>query len=720
MADLKISALPASTTPLAGTEILPIVQSATTRQVSVANLTAGRAVSVLSLTSTNDATINGITVGRGGGSVNLNTAVGASALAATSTGDANVAVGVSALSANLAGVGNTASGAGSLRDNTSGIYNVANGYLALATNLSGSGNIGVGYSVLSTGTATSNNTAIGYEALKVASGSTNTVIGYQSGVAMTTGTKNVILGSYSGNTGTLDIRTTNNNIVLSDGDGNVRAWWDNANARFYGTLLATGITNSALTSGRVTYAGTSGVLQDSASLTYNGTTLTASTGANFVTTSGSVGVGTASPVAKLQLGDGSSGQLKFRIHRGAGTDYTEYFSSGGDTVIDTVGGGDFRFVFSATEKVRITAAGNVGIGTSSPTSALLTLGSVNASNNTSLLANGTTTAYNLWTLSNTGGDLRIGIESATAVGILTGSSNYSACIGTLTANKLHLGSNSTVRATIDSAGFFGIGTTSPSAIFNVSSTGDGNRAIFDDTTNDNTLTVFSNATDIRISSLNNARSSFKRLGFQSNVMVFSASSGNESMRIDSSGRLLVGTTSPSTQTGNLEVFGSSSTTAMFKNTAGATSGWAGNFWNNATTGDNLFVEFGTETGYTGRGSVTYNRTGGLVVYNTTSDQRLKTNIVNSPSALSKINSIQIRSFDWIETENHINFGVIAQELEQVAPEAVTQGEDKEDGSIKRAWGVDTSVLVPAMIKAIQEQQALIESLTTRLTALENK
>lgn len=44
MADTKISALPASTTPLAGTEVLPVVQSSTTKQVSVANLTAGRAV----------------------------------------------------------------------------------------------------------------------------------------------------------------------------------------------------------------------------------------------------------------------------------------------------------------------------------------------------------------------------------------------------------------------------------------------------------------------------------------------------------------------------------------------------------------------------------------------------------------------------------------------------------------------------------------------------
>jgi hypothetical protein len=50
MADTKISALPASTTPLAGTEVLPIVQSGVTRQVSVANLTAGRAISATQLT----------------------------------------------------------------------------------------------------------------------------------------------------------------------------------------------------------------------------------------------------------------------------------------------------------------------------------------------------------------------------------------------------------------------------------------------------------------------------------------------------------------------------------------------------------------------------------------------------------------------------------------------------------------------------------------------
>lgn len=70
MADKKISALPAASTPLAGTEVLPIVQGGTTDQVSVANLTAGRAVSALSLaTPDTDAatsiTASGLSVGRG-------------------------------------------------------------------------------------------------------------------------------------------------------------------------------------------------------------------------------------------------------------------------------------------------------------------------------------------------------------------------------------------------------------------------------------------------------------------------------------------------------------------------------------------------------------------------------------------------------------------------------------------------------------------------------
>ena len=51
MANTKISALPAATTPLAGTEVLPIVQSGATVKVAVSDLTAGRAVTANSMTA---------------------------------------------------------------------------------------------------------------------------------------------------------------------------------------------------------------------------------------------------------------------------------------------------------------------------------------------------------------------------------------------------------------------------------------------------------------------------------------------------------------------------------------------------------------------------------------------------------------------------------------------------------------------------------------------
>ena len=68
-----------------------------------------------------------------------------------------------------------------------------------------------------------NNTLIGSEAGQaVSTGQINTLLGYRAGELITTGNYNVILGSYDGNEGGLDIRTSSNNIVLSDGSGNIR------------------------------------------------------------------------------------------------------------------------------------------------------------------------------------------------------------------------------------------------------------------------------------------------------------------------------------------------------------------------------------------------------------------------------------------------------------------------------------------------------------------
>jgi hypothetical protein len=94
------------------------------------------------------------------------------------------------------------------------------------------------------------------------------------------------------------------------------------------------------------------------------------------------------------------------------------------------------------------------------------------------------------------------------------------------------------------------------------------------------------------------------------------------------------------------------------------------------------------------GSISYNGTATL--YNATSDQRLKENIVDAQEFGSVIDSIQVRKFDWKSNGSHQRAGFIAQELVTVAPEAVYQPEDTEE-----MMAVDYSKLVPMLVKEIQ-------------------
>jgi hypothetical protein len=97
-----------------------------------------------------------------------------------------------------------------------------------------------------------------------------------------------------------------------------------------------------------------------------------------------------------------------------------------------------------------------------------------------------------------------------------------------------------------------------------------------------------------------------------------------------------------------------------------------------------------------------------VLYNVTSDQRLKENIVDAPEFGGIIDSLQVRSFDWKTDHTHQRAGFVAQELVTVAPEAVHQPINEED-----MMAVDYSKLVPMLVKEIQ-------SLRKRILTLENK
>jgi len=150
-----------------------------------------------------------------------NTAVGFQAGLAITDGQRNTFIGGLAGDANTTADNNTAVGYLSLSTNTTGSENTAVGRSALSTNESGDNNTAIGYGALTAGTTAANNTGIGTNALGSATtGGSNTAVGRDSAVSITTGSGNTIIGNYSGNGSGLDIRTSNNNIVLSDGDGN--------------------------------------------------------------------------------------------------------------------------------------------------------------------------------------------------------------------------------------------------------------------------------------------------------------------------------------------------------------------------------------------------------------------------------------------------------------------------------------------------------------------
>jgi hypothetical protein len=104
-----------------------------------------------------------------------------------------------------------------------------------------------------------------------------------------------------------------------------------------------------------------------------------------------------------------------------------------------------------------------------------------------------------------------------------------------------------------------------------------------------------------------------------------------------------------------------------------------------------------------------------IAYNTSSDERLKENIVDAGSQLDTLLAVKVREYDWKKNGFH-STGFIAQELHEHIPEAVTVG--LEDPT-QHPWSVDYGRLTPFIIKAMQEQQELIKTLEARIAALES-
>ena len=200
------------------------------------------------------------------------TAVGSGALKMQNTGSSafNVAVGHEAGVAVSTGVQNTLVGTYAGHDLNTGSYNVAIGVNALSLGTSLGSTVAIGYTAGKTLATASNNTMIGSQAGEIRTGAGNTIVGQyagrdgtdgtdntfigrNSGYTITTGSKNSILGMYNGNSGGLDIRTTSNVVVLSDGDGNPRVVVNSSGVMFVGANFTdTAGSSQIVTNGPVT------------------------------------------------------------------------------------------------------------------------------------------------------------------------------------------------------------------------------------------------------------------------------------------------------------------------------------------------------------------------------------------------------------------------------------------------------------------------------------
>ena len=168
--------------------------------------------------------------------------------------------------------------------------------------------------------------------------------------------------------------------------------------------------------------------------------------------------------------------------------------------------------------------------------------------------------------------------------------------------------------------------------------------------------------------------------------------GSEVARITTDGNLLLGTTSNYSPAGRMAV----------KSIANGGTTPVASFQANTSTSSGSLIVFysgdGSEVGSIGMSNL---NAGSAVAYNTSSDARLK-DVTGEAKGLEVINALNPVAFNW-KSDNAEDEGLLAQEVKEIVPNAVSQGEDE-------YYQMDYSKLVTPLIKAVQELSAEVEQL----------
>lgn len=441
------------------------------------------------------------------------------------------------------------------------------------------------------------------------------------------------------------------------------------------------------TANGVAYLNGSNVLTTGSALVFDGTNL---------------GVGTSSPVSKLHVNNFSSATTSITIgNNNGGTQIG--FDSSNTSFVSAYANSPLRFGYNSgstfVEAARFNSSGQLGIGTTSPSYVLDVNGGT-------VGARVSSTQYNdAYFYITQGQGATVGNRAVLSFNDQTGATSqiigYGSSFGSNLSSALGFATNGTVNMTLNSSGNLGVGVTPSSYL--AGQTFQINRGT--------TLSADVNSTYLSTNSSAGAGSG--KYMFTGNYAVqysldsalgahkwYTAPSGTagnaisftQAMTLDSSGNLLVGlTTASTTPSQGISLYGSASSSVI---SIGHASG---------TASGNGYVLFA----YNGSliGSITQSGTTG-VLYNITSDQRLKTDLGTVTSTDVIANTV-IHDFTW-KTDGSQARGVFAQEAAKVLPAAVKVGDDGEE--VTDQWQVDYSKYVPDIIVELQSLRARVAQL----------
>ena len=270
------------------------------------------------------------------------------------------------------------------------------------------------------------------------------------------------------------------------------------------------------------------------------------------------------------------------------------------------------------------------------------------------------------------------------------------------SGSLQLATNSgTTAVTIDTSQNVGIGTTSPSVRLHLKGASFANAIRWEETGGSNNFYAGPIDSSGNFGLDNNSTSGYTRF----------VTNSTERMRIDSSGNVLVGTTT------SIDVAsGSTDGATIYPDSLQISRNGGTPLLMRRRSSNGEMVAFRRDTTFVGSISVTTTAT----AYNTSSDYRLKENIQPLQNALDVVAQLNPVNYTW-KSDGSDGQGFIAHELQAVVPDCVTGEKDGVDAEGNPVYqGVDTSFLVATLTAAIQEQQTIINDLKARIETLEAK